>query len=164
MDNNYFSCLGLPEQFDLDVAVLEKAYMAQQRAWHPDRWVGKPEAERLRATHAAMAVNAAYQTLKDPLTRAVHLLALHGIHVNGENDTVKPNLALLEEIMDWRERLAESTDKTTVMAQAQDAAATALAAVAAAFANNDPMAAAHAALRLQYLRKLLEEGASSLSP
>ena len=54
-------------------ASLDRAYFALQRQWHPDRFVAKPAAERARASTEAAALNDAYRTLKDPLSRAVYL-------------------------------------------------------------------------------------------
>ena len=36
---DHFARLGLPAALDLDVGTLDKAYFAQQRLWHPDRFV-----------------------------------------------------------------------------------------------------------------------------
>jgi molecular chaperone HscB len=100
---NHFALLSLPEAFTLDHAALEAAYFAVQRKFHPDRFVGKPEAERLAAAQASADANKAYQTLKNPLSRAQHLLALQGVVVGTDHDSVKPAQALLIEVMELRE-------------------------------------------------------------
>ena len=70
---DHFARLGLPAALDLEPASLDKAYFALQRQWHPDRFVAKPAEERARASTEAAALNDAYRTLKDPLSRAVYL-------------------------------------------------------------------------------------------
>ena len=67
---DHFARLGLPAALDLEPASLDKAYFALQRRWHPDRFVAKPAEERARASTEAAALNEAYRTLKDPLSRA----------------------------------------------------------------------------------------------
>ena len=64
--------------------------------------------ERIAALNKSTEITNAYQVLRDPLTRAQHLLAEHGIMVNGENNTVKPSAELLAEMMQIREELAET--------------------------------------------------------
>ena len=78
---DHFARLGLPAALDLDAAALDEAYFAQQRLWHPDRFVAKPAAERARASAEAAAVNDAYRTLKNPLTRAIYLADLKGVTI-----------------------------------------------------------------------------------
>lgn len=100
---NYFDILRLPEHFALDDAVLKTAYFARQRQYHPDRFVNKEPQERQYAMQRSIDVNRAYETLKDPLRRAQHLLHLQGIEVGGDNDTVKPSQAILVEAMELGE-------------------------------------------------------------
>ncbi len=100
---NCFSILGLDASFLIDLNQLESAYFAAQRQFHPDRFIGKSEAERLKAAQASADANKAYRILKDPLTRAQHLLALQGVIVGMDHDSVKPSQALLMEVMELRE-------------------------------------------------------------
>jgi molecular chaperone HscB len=105
---NYFVLLGLPESFDIHLSELERVYFAKQRDFHPDRQIGKNDAEKQKAIFASMDINTAYQALKDPLKRAQHLLDLQGIWVNSEGkDTVKPTPELLMEMMILREEVSE---------------------------------------------------------
>ena len=76
---DHFARLGLPAALDLEPASLDRAYFALQRQWHPDRFVAKPAAERARASTEAAALNDAYRTLKDPLSRAAYLAELTGV-------------------------------------------------------------------------------------
>jgi molecular chaperone HscB len=73
---DHFARLGLPAALDLEPASLDRAYFALQRQWHPDRFANRPPEERVRASAEAAALNDAYRTLKDPLSRAVHLAEL----------------------------------------------------------------------------------------
>lgn len=106
---DYFDLLGLTPQFDIDLKALESAYFKAQREHHPDRFAGKPAAERQAALQRAGDINTAYDTLKNPLKRAQYLLSLQGIRIGTENDSVKPSPGLLQETLEWREEIEEAT-------------------------------------------------------
>lgn len=158
---NYFTLLGLEPSFALDEADLRKRYLAAQRESHPDRLVGKPEKERAVAIQRSMDVNEAYEALKSPLLRAQHLLELQGILVNSEGrDTVKPNQALLMEMMELREQIGEAASEADAAKAVQDlkAAMTNVTdKLLASFADNAYEDAAQQTIRLRYLGKALEE-------
>jgi molecular chaperone HscB len=143
---NYFELLGLPPTFLLEPAFLESVYFAAQRQFHPDRFIGKPEAERLKAAQASADANKAYRILKDPLTRAQHLLALQGVVVGTDHDSVKPSQALLMEVMELRETPpdAKTLDKL------REASITR---IAERFEAADWVGMAQETLRLGYLMK-----------
>lgn len=154
-----FEILGLTPAFRVDLKALETAYFTAQRACHPDRFVGKAEAERLAAISRAQLVNDAYETLKNPLTRAEHLLDLQGISALSDDAEVPP--ALLMEMMELRERVMEAAQDGRVLANIVSeirALATANeAAIAEAFEKSDYTKAAEETQRLQYLGKAMEE-------
>src|SRR6478735_10708454 len=104
---DHFVRLGLPAALDLDAGTLDKAYFAQQRLWHPDRFVGKPPEQRAKASAEAAALNDAYRTLKDPLSRAVYFAGLKGVELPGDGKTID-DPELLMEAMDAREELHEA--------------------------------------------------------
>lgn len=158
---NYFTLLGMKQDFALNEAVLYKAYVALQQETHPDRMVGKSDAERAVAIQKSMDVNEGYEILKNPLTRAQHLLALQGIIVNAEQpEAVRPNQALLMETMELREQLSEATDAHALQHMVQDlkkAADASRNALEGHFSSEDYAAAAQEAMRLRYLGKSMEE-------
>jgi len=157
---DHFARLDLPRRFDLDLPVLEKAYFALQRQFHPDRFAARTAKEKALSLRHATAVNEAYQVLKDPLGRAEHLLAVTGKPVQADGAQTVNDPALLMEAMESREALAEADNAATVdaiVADGRAAAATLVAQIAAAFAANDLITAARLALRLRYRQKLIEE-------
>ena len=117
---DHFARLGLPAALDLDAGLLDKAYFARQRQWHPDRFVGKPPAERAKASSEAAALNDAYRTLKDPLSRAVYLAALNGVELPGDGKTID-DPELLMEAMEAREELHDAGTIAAVEALAAKA-------------------------------------------
>ncbi len=106
---NYFELFHLPPQFELDSATLAATYRQLQQQHHPDRVAAAPEGERLLAMQQASDINAAYQTLKDPLARAEYLLMLQGLDIRGEQQTLQDTAFLIQQLT-WREELEELRD------------------------------------------------------
>jgi molecular chaperone HscB len=100
---DHFHRLGLPRRFALDAGELERAYLAHSRAVHPDYHVTGSSADLDASLELSAAVNEAYNTLRDPFTRAEHLLALEGGPGAAEHRDVPA--AFLGEMLDLREEL-----------------------------------------------------------
>jgi molecular chaperone HscB len=159
---DHFARLGLPAALELEPAVLDKAYFTLQRQWHPDRFVSKPPEERARASTEAAALNDAYRTLKDPLSRAVYFASLKGVELPGDGKTID-DPDLLMEAMDAREELHEATSIAEVdalAAFAREDLQKALAGLPSLFLANDRPAIRKTLLRLRYLDKFAEEARS----
>ena len=157
---DHFRRLGLEPDFDIDLDIVEKRYLGFQRAIHPDRFAAKPAKERAFAEGQAVALNEAYETLKDPLRRAAYLLSLKGIDAAVSKDETVRDPELLMEAMEAREALMEATsiDKVEkLQAKAGAAAIAILSDLSKAFASDDLKAANRLTTRLKYLRKYLEE-------
>jgi molecular chaperone HscB len=83
--DNYFAQFGLPRHLRIDTAALEKAFYAQSRRLHPDRFASRPAAEQEAALAASSQLNDAYRTLRDPIARTEYLLALEGIQLEEQS-------------------------------------------------------------------------------
>ena len=156
---DHFARLGLPAALDLDPAVLDRAYFALQRQWHPDRFVSRPPDERARASAEAASVNEAYRTLKDPLSRAFYMAGRVGVEMPGDGKTID-DPDLLMEAMEAREALHDATSPEVVdrlAAEARREVQEALAGLGSLFLANDRAAIRKALLRLRYLDKFAEE-------
>lgn len=155
---NLFEILSLPASFDLNLKTLEQHYFAAQRQWHPDRFVGKGEDMRGEAAHKSVLINDAYDTLKNPLERAKHLLELQGIFIDDETN---PPPVLLMEMMELRERIHDASDDGRALLAMVDEikglAAACHDALASAFETSEYVAAQAETLRLGYLGKAMEE-------
>jgi len=101
---DYFDMFGLPARFSLDDEQLGRAYRDLQTVVHPDRFVNASDAERRVSMQQATQVNEAYQTLKDPVRRAVYLLRRQGIDPELDTNTAMPASFLMEQ-MEWREAI-----------------------------------------------------------
>jgi molecular chaperone HscB len=102
-----FELFGVDPAFDLDLTVLERRHRELSRALHPDRYAGRPPAERRAALSKAMEVNDAWRTLRDSVRRAEALLGRLGIPL-GQRREPPTDPELLMEVMELRERLAEA--------------------------------------------------------
>jgi molecular chaperone HscB len=83
--NNYFTQFGLPLHLHIDTAALVKAFYAQSRKLHPDRFASRPQSEQEAALATSSRLNDAYRTLKDPIARTEYLLALEGIQLEEQS-------------------------------------------------------------------------------
>lgn len=104
---NYFNAFDLPAGFVIDITLLGSRYRDLQAAVHPDRFVNATDAEKRIAMARAVEINDAYATLRDPVRRAMHLLALKSIDGLDENNTNMPIDFLMEQV-EWREALADA--------------------------------------------------------
>ncbi len=103
---NHFDLLGLPVNFRLDTSALAERYRELQKMMHPDQHANASEQEKRLALQQAMLINEAYEKLRNPLTRAIYLLELHGIEVNQSTATTQDSEFLMQQMV-LRERLAD---------------------------------------------------------
>jgi len=82
---DYFALFELPRHLHVDVAALEKAFYAQSRRLHPDRFAARPAAEQETALAASSQLNDAYRTLREPIARTEYLLGLEGIQMEEQS-------------------------------------------------------------------------------
>ena len=118
LNHNHFELFGLPMQFAVDAAELDRRYRELQREVHPDRFAAAPQAEQRISMQFATRVNEAYQTLKSPLRRAVYILQMRGVDPKLETNTAMPAGFLMEQ-MDWRERIEAGSEKPEALLQLQ---------------------------------------------
>lgn len=162
INRNFFELLGLPPGCNVDITLLEQHYRQLQAELHPDRFVNAGADQRLAALQQSSLLNDAYTTLKSPLLRAEHLLALHGIdareHVQSHMDS-----AFLLNQMQLRETLEGLQQKQdlTGLANLQTQAKNDVSAVWQGFVSTMEAAQFDKAKRLfhklQFLYKLIDE-------
>ncbi|MGE0152576.1 MAG: Fe-S protein assembly co-chaperone HscB [Reyranellaceae bacterium] len=156
---DHFARLALTPRFDLDAAELERNYFRFQRIVHPDRFAAKSAREKTLSQAQAVAFNDAYETLRHPVARALHLLELKGAPLPKGEHTVKDPMLLMAALED-REALDGASNVAQIdalTAKAQQGFDKTLAALRDHFARDELKAAQAAVLRLRYLEKLLEE-------
>jgi molecular chaperone HscB len=104
---NYFTTFNLEPSFELNLEQLDQQYFALQNEGHPDRFVNKPEEEKIAALNQTIALNQAYQTLKNPVKRMEYILSLNDINL----EQIKPEQILLITMMEYQELLADCMDR-----------------------------------------------------
>ena len=105
---DYFSFLGLPRKLTIAAAELEQKFRELSRKFHPDYYYNASPAERLASLERSSYLNDAYRTLRNPVSRIEHLLAIEGLpSAKSEEGTAKVPPDLLEEVFALNEELDE---------------------------------------------------------
>ena len=151
-----FAILGFQPSFD-QPAGLDDNFRALSRKLHPDRFARASAQERRYSLEQTTILNDAYRTLKDPVRRAEHLLALRG--VKGEP---KMSPEFLEQTMEDREKLmaakASGEPLDALAAGVREKRDRTLHEVRALLENGgDPSAAAELLARMRYYARYLDE-------
>lgn len=155
-----FARLGLEPSFDIDADDLDRHYFDLQRRLHPDRFAARSAKERVISQSQASELNAAHETLHDPVKRALCLLEMGGVnvHANGCNTVSDP--VILMEAMEQREALMEAESAQEVARIAGVAGREmedCLREISQAFGSRDLAAADRLTTRLKYLTKFQHE-------
>jgi molecular chaperone HscB len=103
---SYFELFQIPEAYQVDLSVLNKAYRELQQAIHPDRFASGSDQDRRMAVQYASWVNEAYESLKSPVARAHYLLSLKDKAPDAQQ-TIGNDPAFLMHQMSLREQLME---------------------------------------------------------
>ena len=166
LSKNYFELFGLPVSYVIDTQSLREHYRELQRVVHPDRYAASGGQSQRLSLQGATLVNEAYQTLKDPLTRAQYLLTLKGNDSESRQASLDDPAFLMQQ-MELREALAEvhrSTDPQSeldaLMKQISAMIKTQIAQLAVQFEDSSPEqldAAAQTVQKMQFLNKLHSE-------
>lgn len=117
-----YELFGLPKAFAVDLEALAERHQAALLKVHPDRFAGRPAAERRVAEQWSARINEAYALLKDPVQRAGWLCADAGRPLNAETDTRMPADFLMAQI-ERREALERASRPEDFAALAKAAAA-----------------------------------------
>jgi len=159
---NHFDLFQLPAAFDIDQARLDAAYRDVQGRVHPDRFVNATDAEKRVAMQWATRANEAYQTLRNPQSRARYLCELNGVDLQTESNTAMPMDFLMQQ-MALREALDDARDARDAAAldaldaQLRAERTTRLAQVAALLDAGDYAQAAQGVRALMFLDKFGDE-------
>lgn len=106
---NFFELFNIPAVFEVDLNDLQRKYTSLQQAVHPDKFANAGDQEKRLSMQQTSHINEAYQTVKEPVSRAVYLLKLKGLDINLENETTM-DMEFLMEQMEMREKLAAIRD------------------------------------------------------
>ena len=164
----HYERFRLEPRFAVDLAELEARMKGLQKALHPDKAAALGPAAQERAALYSSLTNESYAVLRDPVTRALHLLETHGVDVERGLEQTIEDPALLMEVMELREEVEEAgagegggagaaAALEALRARSDARVAASERAVAAAFDAGDIAAAKDATIRLIYMRKVGDE-------
>ena len=155
---NHFQKFSLKPDFEIDVDDLENRYLLLQKKFHPDARISQDLDHEEISDLNSIAANEAYQILKNPVKRAVYLLKLHGINIDDDNCSVKPEQETLLLILDLKEKLFASDDQNEAN-KIKDFANSEIKKIikkaAEDFKNQDYKSAAQKLIKVKYLDKIL---------
>lgn len=169
LSKNHFELFGLPVGFIIDGAALAERYRDLQRVVHPDRYANGTEQEQRLSLQQTTRINEAYETLKNPVTRAQYLLSLHGIDMEAEKETTRDTAFLMEQLQlrEELENARHAEDPAAVlddlMGRISAMIKKLVAQMAIQFEDPSPTsleAAREAVRKMQFLNKLLSEAES----
>jgi molecular chaperone HscB len=109
---NYFELLGIEEAFSIDSNLLRKNYLQRSRDSHPDLVGILAEANLDHSSE----LNAAYETLKNPVLRILYILNLNDISVDAKSVLLPQDF--LMEMMDINEEIEEAKGSDHLMQKA----------------------------------------------
>jgi len=102
---DYFTALELPRRPLIDETALQRTYHDFGRRLHPDRFVNQSAALRSASLRATALLTRAVRTLRDPVSRGLYWLELHGEKLAADNKQVPAEL--VELIFAIQEELGE---------------------------------------------------------
>jgi len=103
---DHWAVLGLSRSLQLERADLERRFHELNRRFHPDYFRLRGAEEQATSLENSAAVNAAYRTLREPVSRVEYLLELEGLAL-GTAGQARPPADLFEEIMELQEARQE---------------------------------------------------------
>jgi|HubBroStandDraft_1064217.scaffolds.fasta_scaffold112119_2 DnaJ-domain-containing protein 1 len=108
VDLDGFAVLGLDPKLVIDLPRLEQTYHERGRQVHPDRFADERANVRTASLKSTANLTRAYRALRDPVSRGLYWLELHGRKLSDGNQSVPPDLATT--VFAIHEELAELRD------------------------------------------------------
>ena len=109
LSSTYFEIFDVPVSFDCDIDTVQQRYRELLKAVHPDKFVNSSDQEKRISMQQTSHINEAFNTLKNPVERALYLLKLKGLDINFDNETTMDAEFLMEQL-ELRESLASVGD------------------------------------------------------
>ncbi len=103
--SDFFTLFELPQNLAIDLRDLHARYRRLQNQYHPDNATQSDVLTQTHALQKSTTINDAYQTLKDPLKRALYLCQINNVKLP-ERDIP---ISILQTQMEWREALDEAS-------------------------------------------------------
>lgn len=111
---NLFAVFGLPVQFAIDEAALQRRFYELSREYHPDRFAGQGANAVQQSLKRMSEINLAYTTLKDRRSRRAYVLEQAGVAAPVK--TALP-MELADSWFELQERLLETPSEARLQAE-----------------------------------------------
>ncbi|MCG3863192.1 MULTISPECIES: co-chaperone HscB [unclassified Photobacterium] len=160
---NHFELFGLPFLFELDNSLLASQFRELQRRFHPDNYATASVRDRLLSVQKAAQINDAFQTLKNPVSRAEYMLAERDEDIRGEQKTLQDMDFLMQqmELREALEAIPDSSDPESALFDFEQQASAMykeqLAQLAELLNNEQWLEAADGVRKLKFIVKLRDE-------
>ncbi len=155
LKQNYFSLFGLEVNILQEMTLIKQRYYQLQKQFHPDNFTNSAPQEKALAERVAAYLNDAYQTLKDPLKRAIYLLKLKGVELREEDTQMDPDFLTAQ--FELREKMEIDANKEAGLEEIKAALAQRQQQLTI-FLQEEALEKARLCVReLQFYVKLLEE-------
>ena len=163
---NHYQLFGLPVGFIIDTDELASRHRELSKIVHPDRFANASDQERRISLSQTTRLNEAFQTLKNPVSRAQYLLMLNGIDMQTERETTRDTAFLMQqlELREALEKVPGSADPfeviDTLLGQISAMIKKLIARMAIQFEDASPEqleAARESVRKMQFLNKLHSE-------
>ena len=120
-DIDHFEVMGMPHCFEIDSEELENLYQRLTLEMHPDFFGAAPEEQKRLSEKSSVLLNAAYNTLREPASRAGYLLSLFAKGKNLQTDKLPEGF--LQDMFIFQESLdeiLESSDQSALCKMKED--------------------------------------------
>ena len=120
-DLNHFEVMGLPRCFEIDLGKLENLYQRLTLEMHPDFFSTATQEQKQLSEKYSVMLNTAYNTLREPASRATYLLSLLARGKNLQTDKLPEGF--LQEMFFFQESLdeiLESDDQSALRKMNED--------------------------------------------
>ena len=120
-DIDHFELMGLPRSFEIDSEKLEDLYQNLSLEMHPDFYGTSTKEKKILSEKSSVMLNAAYSTLREPVSRARYLMSLLTCGVSLKKDDLPEDF--LQEMFSLQESLdemLESCDQSALCKMNED--------------------------------------------
>ncbi|MBG56043.1 MAG: Fe-S protein assembly co-chaperone HscB [Deltaproteobacteria bacterium] len=120
-DIDHFELMGLPQSFEIDSEKLEDLYQNLSLEMHPDFYGTSTKEKKILSEKSSVMLNAAYSTLREPVSRARYLMSILTRGVSLKKDDLPEDF--LQEMFSLQESLdemLESCDQSALCKMNED--------------------------------------------
>lgn len=153
-----FRVLGVPRKFGLSEDELKQSYRRLMTEYHPDKHSSKTLQDREKVDGMASQITNAFQILRQPHTRATHLLELLGSPMEETSQSDLVGMEFLMQVMELREAVDSTSPASLkpIWDETQQDISHVVEELEAAFEEEDISKSVELSAQLQYWHRIEE--------